>query len=696
MAAEVSSKYAVQMHGITKRFGSFYALTDVDLDVERGTIHSILGENGAGKSTLMNVLYGLYQADEGEIYINGKKVNIKNPTAAIENGIGMVHQHFMLVENFTVTQNIVLGSEPTRGPIGLNMRKARQNVLDIVNKYGLDVEPDKLVRDISVGMQQRVEILKALYRGAEILILDEPTAVLTEQEIDELLAIMKNLIRDGKTIIIITHKLKEIQASSDECTIIRRGQYIGTVPVEGITEDELATMMVGHAVKLVVDKTPSKPGEVVLDIQNLYVKNEQGINAVKDLNLQVRAGEIVGIAGIDGNGQHELMEAVNNLKKCKGKIILCGEQIQNKNPKYGIDRGMATIPADRHKDGLVLGFTVYENTIMQKYRTDEFSPGGRINRKKMRSFAEELIKAYDVRPEDCGPKLAGGLSGGNQQKIIIGREIAQQPKLLIAIQPTRGLDVGAIENVHKMLIHERDKGVAVLLISYELDEVMNVSDRIAVIYDGHIQQIFEHGTVDNRTLGRVMAGGEVEDAELAMIRKQKEAEAAAEEAHVKQAAAEAEAEKEAVEEITDVGAAAAAAAEIIPEAEAEAAVAEAAEAAEEAATEIIPEAETEETEAEETPEAEPAEEAEEETPQAKAEEADAEEIPEAEVEEAEVEDEEAAAEEASEEPSEAEADSPVQGQSMEQMQNTLAQMQQSLADLQKQIEEMQKALAGRQ
>ena len=696
MAAEVSSKYAVQMHGITKRFGSFYALTDVDLDVERGTIHSILGENGAGKSTLMNVLYGLYQADEGEIYINGKKVNIKNPTAAIENGIGMVHQHFMLVENFTVTQNIVLGSEPTRGPIGLNMRKARKNVLDIVNKYGLDVEPDKLVRDISVGMQQRVEILKALYRGAEILILDEPTAVLTEQEIDELLAIMKNLIRDGKTIIIITHKLKEIQASSDECTIIRRGQYIGTVPVEGITEDELATMMVGHAVKLVVDKTPSKPGEVVLDIQNLYVKNEQGINAVKDLNLQVRAGEIVGIAGIDGNGQHELMEAVNNLKKCKGKIILCGEQIQNKNPKYGIDRGMATIPADRHKDGLVLGFTVYENTIMQKYRTDEFSPGGRINRKKMRSFAEELIKAYDVRPEDCGPKLAGGLSGGNQQKIIIGREIAQQPKLLIAIQPTRGLDVGAIENVHKMLIHERDKGVAVLLISYELDEVMNVSDRIAVIYDGHIQQIFEHGTVDNRTLGRVMAGGEVEDAELAMIRKQKEAEAAAEEAHVKQAAAEAEAEKEAVEEITDVGAAAAAAAEIIPEAEAEAAVAEAAEAAEEAATEIIPEAETEETEAEETPEAEPAEEAEEETPQAKAEEADAEEIPEAEVEEAEVEDEEAAAEEASEEPSEAAADSPVQGQSMEQMQNTLAQMQQSLADLQKQIEEMQKALAGRQ
>ena len=517
MAAEVSSKYAVQMHGITKRFGSFYALTDVDLDVEKGTIHSILGENGAGKSTLMNVLYGLYQADEGEIYINGKKVNIKNPTAAIEHGIGMVHQHFMLVENFTVTQNIVLGTEPTSAGISLNMRKARQNVLDIVKKYGLEVDPDARIRDISVGMQQRVEILKALYRGAEILILDEPTAVLTEQEIDELLSIMKNLIEDGKTIIIITHKLKEIQASSDVCTIIRRGRYIDTVPVKGITEDELAAKMVGHAVQLVVNKAPAKPKDVVLDIQNLYVKNEQGIDAVKDLNLQVRAGEIVGIAGIDGNGQQELMEAVNNLKKCRGKIILGGEEIQNRNPKYGIDRGMATIPADRHKDGLVLGFSVYENTIMEKYRTEEFSPGGKINRKKMRSFAENLIKAYDVRPEDCGPRQAGGLSGGNQQKIIIGREIAQEPKLLIAIQPTRGLDVGAIENVHKMLINERDKGVAVLLISFELDEVMNVSDRIAVIYDGHIQQIFPHGTVDNRTLGRVMAGGAVEESEMEEI-----------------------------------------------------------------------------------------------------------------------------------------------------------------------------------
>ena len=290
-------------------------------------------------------------------------------------------------------------------------------------------------------------------------------------------------------------------------------------------------MMVGHAVKLVVDKAPSNPGRVVLDIQNLYVKNEQRINAVKDFNLQVRAGEIVGIAGIDGNGQQELMEAVNNLKRCKGKIILDGEEIQNRNPKYGIDRGMATIPADRHKDGLVLGFSVYENAILEKYRSEEYSPGGRIDRKKMRSFAEELIQAYDVRPEDCGPRLAGGLSGGNQQKIIIGREIANEPKLLIAIQPTRGLDVGAIENVHKMLINERDKGVAVLLISFELDEVMNVSDRIAVIYDGHIQQIFEQGTVDNRTLGRVMAGGTVDEEELKAVKAAVEAEDAAALAH---------------------------------------------------------------------------------------------------------------------------------------------------------------------
>ena len=680
MTPEVSSKYAVQMHGITKRFGSFYALTDVNLDVERGTIHSILGENGAGKSTLMNVLYGLYHADEGEIFINGKKVNIKSPTAAIENGIGMVHQHFMLVENFTVTQNIVLGSEPTIGPIGLNMRKARKNVLDIVKKYGLDVDPDKRIRDISVGMQQRVEILKALYRGAEILILDEPTAVLTEQEIDELLAIMKNLIKDGKTIIIITHKLKEIQASSDMCTIIRRGQYIDTVPVKGVSEDELATMMVGHAVQLVVNKTPAEPKEVVLDIQNLYVKNEQGIDAVKDFNLQVRAGEIVGIAGIDGNGQHELMEAVNNLKKCRGRIILDGEEIQNRNPKYGIDHGMATIPADRHKDGLVLGFSVYENTIMEKYRTNEFSPGGRINRKKMRSFAEELIKAYDVRPEDCGPKPAGALSGGNQQKIIIGREIAQEPKLLIAIQPTRGLDVGAIENVHKMLIRERDKGVAVLLVSFELDEVMNVSDRIAVIYDGHIQQIFPHGTVDNRTLGRVMAGGKLEDEELQRIREEKAAQQAEKAAEQEQIVPEAGGEQariipEAAEEQT----------QIIPEAASAGAAAVPAAAAMADAF-SVPEEDVLVGANEEAQAARAAAGAggEERTVRPVSQDA------------AEASGEVQSAADAAETDAGPESGGSPDREQLQNMQNMLAQMQQSLLNMQKQIEDMQKSLSGRQ
>ena len=504
---EVSSEYAVQMHGITKIFGSFYALTDMNLDVKRGTIHSLLGENGAGKSTLMNVLYGLYTPEEGKIYINGREVNIKNPNVAIANGIGMVHQHFMLVENFTVTQNIILGSETKKG-IVLDMDKARKNVREIVQKYGLEVEPDALVSDISVGMQQRVEILKALYRGAEILILDEPTAVLTPQEIEELLGIMKNLVADGKTVIIITHKLKEIQQSSDVCTIIRRGHYIDTVPVAGCTEEDLATMMVGHSVKLVVDRTEHAPGDVVLDISNLTVKNEMGIDAVKGLNLQVHAGEIVGIAGIDGNGQKELMEAVNNLKKAEsGTIKICGIEIQNTAPRFGMDQGMSTIPEDRHKNGLVLQFTCNENAILEKYRTPEFGSGAVIDRRKMVSFMNELIKDFDIRPETCGPLKAGDLSGGNQQKIIIGREIANKPRLLIAIQPTRGLDVGAIETVHKVLIRERDEGVAVLLISYELDEVMNVSDKIAVIYDGQIKCVFGHGEATQNQIGLLMGGG---------------------------------------------------------------------------------------------------------------------------------------------------------------------------------------------
>ena len=506
--ATVSSDYAVQMHGITKRFGAFYALKDMNLDVKKGSIHSLLGENGAGKSTLMNVLYGLYQADEGEIYIGGKKTDIKNPNAAIANGIGMVHQHFMLVEDFTVTQNIILGNETTSHAGIVDMRKARKQILGIVEKYGLEVDPDAKISDISVGMQQRVEILKALYRGAELLILDEPTAVLTPQEIEDLLSIMHNLVDDGKAIIIITHKLKEIKASSDTCTIIRRGEYIRTIPVEEVTEQELATLMVGHEVKLVVDKTPAKPGKAVLEIKDLVVKNERKLDAVKGLNLTVRKGEIVGIAGIDGNGQKELIEAINCLVPAeRGTITVNGKSVGNTNPRSVIDSGISTIPEDRQKRGLVLDFSVNENAVLERYRQEPFSRKGILNKKEMEQFTKKLIEEFDVRPEDCGSKRVGGLSGGNQQKVIIGREISMDPDVLIAVQPTRGLDVGAIETVHRTLIRERDKGKAVLLISFELDEVMNVSDTIAVIYDGKIQDTFPQGTVDENTIGLLMAGG---------------------------------------------------------------------------------------------------------------------------------------------------------------------------------------------
>ena len=505
---EVSKEYAVQMHGITKLFGSFCALDHVDLDVKRGTIHSLLGENGAGKSTLMNVLYGLYQADAGEIYLNGERVHIKNPTTAIEHGIGMVHQHFMLVDNFTVTQNIILGNETANRFGILDMKKARKNVQEIVEKYGLEVDPDAKIEDISVGMQQRVEILKALYRGADLLILDEPTAVLTPQEIEDLIQIMHNLIADGKTIIIITHKLKEIKESSDVCTIIRRGKYVDTVAVQEVDEEELATKMVGHAVQLVVEKSPAKPGEVVFAIDHLTVKDERGLRAVNDLSLQVRKGEIVGIAGIDGNGQKELVEAITCLTKCEsGTIQINGQQVQNTTPRNVVDHKISTIHEDRQKRGLVLNFTVAENAILEKYRTEPFRKHGMLNNSEILAFTNGLLHDYDVRPEDCAQHLARSLSGGNQQKVIFAREVANEPDLLIAVQPTRGLDVGAIEYVHKTLIAERDKGRAILLISLELDEVMNVSDTIAVLYNGSIADTFKQGEVDEKTIGLLMAGG---------------------------------------------------------------------------------------------------------------------------------------------------------------------------------------------
>ena len=503
------ARYAVQMSGIVKTFGTFTALDHVDLTVQKGTIHAVLGENGAGKSTLMNVLYGLYQADEGQICLNGEPVVINTPNDAIAHGIGMVHQHFMLVDNFTVTQNIVLGSEVCGAAGILDMKKAREKVCQIIEQYGLEVDPDAKIEDISVGMQQRVEILKALYRGADILILDEPTAVLTPQEIDRLIQIMHDLTSAGKTIIVITHKLKEIKASSNTCTIIRRGQYVDEVTVTDVTEEDLADMMVGHHVNLQVEKQPATPGKTVFEIRDLHVNDDRGIETVKGLDLAVRSGEIVGIAGIDGNGQKELVEAITSLTKAtSGKILVNGEEIQNTTPRNVIDHKVSTIHEDRQKRGLVLPFTVAENAVLEKYRTPEFGKHGILDSAKMHEYTEQLIADYDVRPADCADKTAGGLSGGNQQKVIIAREVSNDPDVLIAVQPTRGLDVGAIEYVHKALVAERDRGTAILLISLELDEVMSVSDTIDVIYDGRITGTFKQGEVDENKIGLLMAGGE--------------------------------------------------------------------------------------------------------------------------------------------------------------------------------------------
>lgn len=501
-------EYAIEMCGITKRFGSFTALDKVDLKVRRGTVHAILGENGAGKSTLMNILYGLYQPDEGHIMIGGLKSRIKNPNVALGKGIGMVHQHFKLVDTFTVTQNIILGTE-TAGRFGvLNMREGKKRVLDIVGKYGMEADPDALVENISVGMQQRVEILKALYRKAQILILDEPTAVLTPQETDDLMKIMDRLAKGGKTIIVITHKLREIKKCAQYCTIIRKGHYIDTVEVNKVTQEELAAAMVGHAVKLRVDKKPAVFGETVFQIDGLQVENAKGMDAVKDLSLRVRAGEILGIAGIDGNGQKELVDAVAGLIKAKsGRIVIEGAEVQNTSPSNVIDHKISIIHEDRHKRGLVLDYDVCENSVLETFKSKTYSTRGFIREKAVKAFANEIIKDYDVRPGDCAHKKTRGLSGGNQQKIIIGREVANHPSLLIAVQPTRGLDVGAIEYVHKILVRERDKGKAILLISLELDEVMNLSDTIAVIYDGKIAKAFTQNEADQRTLGLYMAGG---------------------------------------------------------------------------------------------------------------------------------------------------------------------------------------------
>ncbi|WP_132768524.1 ABC transporter ATP-binding protein [Tepidibacillus fermentans] len=495
------------MKHITKVFGNFIANDHINLTVHKGEVHALLGENGAGKSTLMNILYGLYQPTSGEIYIRGKKVDITNPNVAIKHGIGMVHQHFMLVEPFTVAENIILGMETTKTLGTLDMKKAIQDVKELSEKYGLYVDPNAKIHDITVGMQQRVEILKALYRGAEILILDEPTAVLTPQEIHELMQIINNLTNEGKSVIIITHKLKEIKMAADYCTIIRRGKWIDTVDVSETTEEELAAKMVGREVSFKVDKKENKPSKTVLSIENLVVKDNRGIDAVNGLSLEIKAGEIVGIAGVDGNGQSELIEAITGLRKIEsGKVLLNGKDITNKTPREIIEDGISTIPEDRQKRGLVLDFTVAENMVLENYSKVPFSKNGILDYNKIKEFAKELIHKFDVRPTDENVR-ARALSGGNQQKVIIAREVTNDPELLIAAQPTRGLDVGAIEFVHKALVEQRHKNKAVLLVSLELDEIMNVSDRIAVIYEGKIVGILDAKEADENTLGLLMAGG---------------------------------------------------------------------------------------------------------------------------------------------------------------------------------------------
>lgn len=502
----------IEMKGITKVFPGTIANEDVDFTLLKGETHVLLGENGAGKTTLMNILYGLYQQEKGDIYIKGEKVRLTSPNDAIKRGIGMVHQHFMLVHNFTVAENIVLGTEPRKG-LNLDTAKAIKEVEEIADKYGFNIDPKAVIEDISVGQQQKVEILKALYRGAEILILDEPTAVLTPQEIEELGVIIDNLKAEGKSVILITHKLKEVMSMSDRVTIIRRGKVTGIVNTKDTSIDELAELMVGRKVKLVVDKKPSNPKEVTLEIENLHAKDSRGLPAVKGVNLTIRGGEILGIAGVDGNGQTQLIEVLTGLRKPEsGKITLKGKDIYGKSSREINDSGMGHIPEDRHKRGLILSYSLFENAILGMQHKAPFSKKGVLNYGKIREYAQRIIKEFDVRtPSD--EVSASALSGGNQQKLIVAREISKDPELLIASQPTRGVDVGAIEFIHRRLVEERDSGKAVLLVSFELDEILALSDRIAVMYDGEIVGILNKDEADEQKLGVLMAGGTLENGE---------------------------------------------------------------------------------------------------------------------------------------------------------------------------------------
>lgn len=499
--------YIIEMRNITKEFPGIIANDNITLTLKRGEVHALLGENGAGKSTLMSVLFGLYQAEKGEILKDGKVVKINNPNDANALGIGMVHQHFKLVEIFTVLENIILGVEPNK--MGFIQRaEARKKVVELSEKYGLKVNPDAVVEKISVGMQQRVEILKMLYRENEILIFDEPTAVLTPQEIDELLQIMRGFAEEGKSILFITHKLNEIMEVADRCTVLRKGKYIGTVDVKDTTKEELSKMMVGRDISFSVEKAPAEPKDVVLSVRNVTVPSKiHKNNAVKNVSFDVRAGEIVCLAGIDGNGQTEFVSALTGLEKMtSGTITLLGKDISKSSIRERSVAGISHIPEDRHKHGLVLDYTLEENMILQRYWQPEFQKNGFLKFDAMRKYAETLIERFDVRSGQGPVTPVRSMSGGNQQKAIIAREIDKKHELLVAVQPTRGLDVGAIEYIHKQLVETRDKGKGVLLVSLELDEVMDVSDRILVMYEGEIVGELDPKNTTVEELGLYMSG----------------------------------------------------------------------------------------------------------------------------------------------------------------------------------------------
>ena len=506
------SEYVIEMLNITKEFPGVRANDDITLRLRRGEIHALLGENGAGKSTLMSVLFGLYQPEKGTIKKDGQVVKILTPNDANALKIGMVHQHFKLVEVFSVLDNIILGAEETKAGV-LKKDEARKRVVALSDQYGLKVNPDALIEDISVGMQQRVEILKMLYRENEILIFDEPTAVLTPQEIDELMAVMRGLAQEGKSILFITHKLNEIMAVADRCTVLRKGRYVGTVDIADTSREELSRMMVGRDISFTVDKQDMEPGEVVLQVQGLRVPSRlHKKDAVRDVSLTVRRGEIVCLAGIEGNGQTEFVAALTGLEKASaGTILLNGQAIQAEPIRERSKRGMSHIPEDRHKHGLVLDFDLADNLVLQRYWEPAFQSGGRIRQGEVREYAARLIKQYDVRAGQGPDTIVRSMSGGNQQKAIVAREMDKKADLLVAVQPTRGLDVGAIEYIHKQIVLARDAGKAVLLVSLELDEVMNVSDRILVMYEGEVVGEFDPRATTVEELGLYMAGARRQD-----------------------------------------------------------------------------------------------------------------------------------------------------------------------------------------